>query len=680
MPSDTFEKVRDGKRFKVHLKERLFTTNAELAKFCNSLQKHKVLIAGGSVLAVHTTPQFESGDIDMYVDKYYAESFIKDLLKLDDISFYSWFTRSVYDKSFLRRNNILYSLSGVIKTVGKKMTRFDIMVTQTDPTKVVGNFDLSCCQIYFDGLDVYATHFNEINEKKCHLRTEYHEAWYAGNFFLKNRVRKYAQRGFTITMEMNNVKQKLTISDKNKKLIPNYDEYIAVKIINYILNDIVRLSWQWVNLKRSESGLKKIAQDKEIILEFLSLSFSLVDLDGVEIYEIETMYNKFKKQTFIDLYIQVFSDFFFDNNVTYIKTSDHNKAINKTFRTKYQICIEALFLYLLMQENIDLSKLNEMKTAYVEAEALYVEEKAAYDAEKIIYDAEKAAYDAEKKRLEEERNHEELKKLKPVKELEKLGPSPIPLLLEECNMDSVQTLLIQNTKKRISSSTKIFDFEQYDYKQFDKDADVTDIIVFQNNRFIFSFTRERFMSIVTDKNNWFFECTRVTPIGHRIEENRAMIYIKFPINKEGANGFFRINDIYALLSTTSSNCFEIIQPDSMCPVRTVSFPNMNLNNDHISTNYCQHGSNILLFRFKALASFRAPTDPPAAPPPTTEANPGQGGGGCKQPIYNKTYKFVYKKEVGGRLRNVYRCSRKLFVKRQGKFVSINDYNKKGLKK
>jgi hypothetical protein len=616
MPSDTFKQLKDGERYKSYLKEKLFKNNVEqLDRFCNSLQTHKVLIAGGSVLAVHTTPPFKSSDIDMYVHQSTGAAFIEDLLKIcDDIIFYSSFTRPVYDQSFLKRNNILYLLSGIIGAL-----KFDIMITKSDPIDVAGNFDLSCCQIFFNGHDVWATDFKE--DKTCHLRAEYHKAWYAGNYFLKKRVSKYVDRGFIITLEMNNEldPQPIRISDKNEKQISDYEEYIAIHIITYILNNILRLSWNWGDMKRSKSGLSSIAKHKTLLVEILSQLLKTPLLNSEIVYNVANTYSKYNilDQNYIDLYINVFTYFFFDVEITYIKTSDHNEAIKKTLRTKFQISIEAFFVYYLMQDNI-YNNIEEMKTAY----------------------------DAKKKRLEEANKLHELK----------------PLLLEECNTNSKQNLIIDATATPISSDTNIFTFDKDDnlslytiQSLYNND----DSIVFRNDQFIFYFSLKRFMSMITNRGNWFFECIGTSSV----LENRAMIYIKLPI-KEGEYGLFRIDDIYALLSTTSSNCFEIIQPGT--PVRTINFANTGPNPHIVSGKYCKRGSNMLLFRFQAL---------PSLTPPNTDDLRADGGKQPDKNIENKTYKFVYKKRVGCRLRNVYRCSRKLFVKCRGKMVSINDVKK-----
>lgn len=76
----------------------------------------------------------------------------------------------------------------------------DIMAVRNKrgPLAVVNNFDLTFCQVWFDGSDVYASHPDHIKAKKGELRYEYCLTLMGGNRFLKKRIAKYMDRGFTI--------------------------------------------------------------------------------------------------------------------------------------------------------------------------------------------------------------------------------------------------------------------------------------------------------------------------------------------------------------------------------------------------------------------------------------------------------------------------------------------------
>jgi hypothetical protein len=63
---------------------------------------------------------------------------------------------------------------------------------------VCSNFDLTFCQVWFDGTHVFATHPDHICEKKGVLQKEYIDIFVKGNEFLKRRISKYIDRGFTV--------------------------------------------------------------------------------------------------------------------------------------------------------------------------------------------------------------------------------------------------------------------------------------------------------------------------------------------------------------------------------------------------------------------------------------------------------------------------------------------------
>ena len=71
------------------------------------------------------------------------------------------------------------------------------------PQQVATNFDLTFCQIWYDGEAVYASHPDHIREKRGVLQGDYVQSFINGNKFLQQRIRKYRLRGFTISIEAN---------------------------------------------------------------------------------------------------------------------------------------------------------------------------------------------------------------------------------------------------------------------------------------------------------------------------------------------------------------------------------------------------------------------------------------------------------------------------------------------
>lgn len=175
------------------------------------LQENKAIIAGSSVLnpLVENSSIWKS-DIDIYVP-IPNDKTVHDLFRHNPALIESAIERyglqnvksSSYCSSFMKRNGI--------RTVVKYHTRqpgvdrwdqldIDIMAVRkrTNPLNVVQNFDLTFCQVWYDGVDVWATHPSHITEKKGLLQGEYVPIYLTGNQFLRKRMQKYVDRGFRV--------------------------------------------------------------------------------------------------------------------------------------------------------------------------------------------------------------------------------------------------------------------------------------------------------------------------------------------------------------------------------------------------------------------------------------------------------------------------------------------------
>ena len=169
------------------------------------LQQNGALIAGGSVLksVVPGEQWYTKADIDIYVpipnDKPFNQYF-----RGNRVSGTQAKKASGYCRSFLRRNGIRYVKSVTMPlprdTYGSRALFVDIMAVRkrTTPLQVVQNFDLTFCQVWYDGRDVYATHPDHIEQKSGELQGDYVPIYFSGNTFLHRRVRKYLGRGFKI--------------------------------------------------------------------------------------------------------------------------------------------------------------------------------------------------------------------------------------------------------------------------------------------------------------------------------------------------------------------------------------------------------------------------------------------------------------------------------------------------
>lgn len=117
---------------------------------------------------------------------------------------YNMIPSSLYCRSFMRRNAIKSVKTFQVEARPKNTpVLIDIMTVRNcrTPIHVVNNFDLTFCQVWFDGESVFATHPEHIEQRRGVLQKSYVPVAIQGNPFLKGRMTKYAKRGFTIHLE-----------------------------------------------------------------------------------------------------------------------------------------------------------------------------------------------------------------------------------------------------------------------------------------------------------------------------------------------------------------------------------------------------------------------------------------------------------------------------------------------
>jgi hypothetical protein len=184
-------------------------------EFFNSLLKEcKAIVAGGYLLhsIQHNNPNnpdnFDTTkypDIDIYVPCKNLSKFNKTMVKLLNVSAYNQHHATFYCMSFLRKNGIrtvqgLYTFNPINM---RPIHLADIMAVRNSrsPLDVVKNFDLTFCQIWYDGDNLMATHPDHVINKTGLLQKDYALLYIKGNRFLIRRIRKYRYKGYTINLE-----------------------------------------------------------------------------------------------------------------------------------------------------------------------------------------------------------------------------------------------------------------------------------------------------------------------------------------------------------------------------------------------------------------------------------------------------------------------------------------------
>ena len=200
-----------------------FYGEENVERFRNLLKETEGLVAGGFVLQSCIGGSTEYRDIDIYVPvknipKFIHEMFQKEnpIIMIDTTVAYG---ASLYCRSFLRKNGIrkVYSFirNSYRRGIDPPRRAMDVMSVRTkrNPLAVVNNFDLTFCQVWYDGESVFASHPDDIKTKSGKLQKDYCKTLLEGNRFLKRRVKKYIDMGFKIGFDDGCVNNESILND-----------------------------------------------------------------------------------------------------------------------------------------------------------------------------------------------------------------------------------------------------------------------------------------------------------------------------------------------------------------------------------------------------------------------------------------------------------------------------------
>lgn len=167
----------------------------------------EAVVAGGGVLAVYA--YYEISDLDIYVNVEFAEDLY--LALRNSMGYHiakMWGNVApAYDESFFRKNNILARF----RLYQDNLPSIDIMMIpdHIPVRQVVTNFDLSFCQVWYDGQTVETNHRRDILNKSGFLQKDYQESLFQKfNWFIISRILKYTKRGFKVQVTMTPVLKK----------------------------------------------------------------------------------------------------------------------------------------------------------------------------------------------------------------------------------------------------------------------------------------------------------------------------------------------------------------------------------------------------------------------------------------------------------------------------------------
>jgi hypothetical protein len=253
------------------LLQKCFHTEERLTAFQDLLRATGAVISGGSILrAIDThlhpdanangwTRTMQHFDLDIYVPLRHHRALLIGLYGAErqeneaaaqgrsglftDSEYLSHYHASYYCRSFMRQNGIRSVQTRMITLRGQPDDRpdrapfsIDVMSIRNRRSvqEVVSHFDLTFCQIWFDGAQVFATHPDHILRKAGSLQPDYHEAFLDKNRFILHRLEKYVARGYTIETPIAEERERVRVRCHKRP----YHEVIPHTVRRVILNMI----------------------------------------------------------------------------------------------------------------------------------------------------------------------------------------------------------------------------------------------------------------------------------------------------------------------------------------------------------------------------------------------------------------------------------------------------------
>lgn len=203
----------------------------------NVLKQSNAIIAGGSVLRFCSNEQnelWETGDIDIYVNNKNVipiRNFLASFSQRVEILGYG---NNIYNKNFFNVSKIYKVVRFYTKFdyIQENVKHIDLVYVHNSMklNKVVETFDLTCCQVWYDGTSIYAKYPEMIMERKSQINPLYIHQLLKGNKSTHNRIRKYINRGFEIIYP----REDIAIETFNQ-IYKNYNEVSYRKILSNVI-------------------------------------------------------------------------------------------------------------------------------------------------------------------------------------------------------------------------------------------------------------------------------------------------------------------------------------------------------------------------------------------------------------------------------------------------------------
>ena len=545
--------------------------------FNSALISAEALVAGGSVLAPYIDGYIH--DIDIYIHASKADGFyqiLKTKLGYGFIEDTKNYIAPAYDESFFRKNNILarfllVSLDQHSSIVDQFYPNIDIMIIPDDITlkSVVTNFDLTFCEIWYDGKTVQASDPAGILAKTGKLKKDYVEKLlvYLNHFTIK-RLEKYVKKGFTISYDL---EPGYTFKKKTKNVL-SPEEWVVYKLYNYIV-----------------FGTDRHAQ------HLVEDSFKIVCSYPLTRYTLAGLQDMLKK---------------LQTNLT--EDDINNNVYGSMDERSYFM---DLFVYEPNDQWNDYDYYNERYQKYIE-------DVLGISAEDIKDHVEYIAY-----KLQEDENAYEimLQKEEEEKKSKAIGYRTGHSVedIDEFDFDQASDI----DEKDIPNTTCVDNIAEDDAKDILAHLNEDDTFLFINkgssplgsNFDILCFEKSYIEYMLSDSTHWFYECQGdfLPPLEGQEPDTDHLDkpmsgsdpnpYIKIRIDDKGSNGFIPLIQLEKLLKSDNKiyYIYPYLDEDGVPKMITHSIgwkvaygPSQNIGRAMVSANHCQYGSSILVYTLK----------------------------------------------------------------------------------
>lgn len=604
----------------------------------NALIETRSCIAGGSLLSyINDEPL---NDIDVYVPTNQYIRFLKKMTenlepshKIDVLTTVDKNLVPKYDGSFFKKNKIRIKYTFTIKSVNRKTINVDVMLIDTDFIEVVTNFDLTFCEVFFDGKKLYTTsaeNLKDIRSKKGILKPDYHESYYDQNAFIHGRLLKYQNRGYDISIEGNRKTIIKPCKYKNrKKTIEHEEEYIVKLLIELLFF----YSIFYYNTVDMFGFFKNILDHHEIplVTDLKSRGTDAGDLRITEIVFFAEMKELTLKELLAkimfygsgSLYLYLFT--LLEHQMNIIRSNQLKRYNNWYYHTFLpNMMYKAISEHHaeserrgLMRELIRIFKGIEpgvgMTEVYAMFEAYKITPKHYKEAHRLTYEELYKMYPNQCKLINPTAMYDSEKH---KKQLECYTSSSEHTVLEIIQKYlyipfafMVQHDFYYNRRKLIAIKHDlslppdmigevVYDpnAPTYDLVEGEellvKDALGSNQFVFKHQDNYFHYDERSLSKSLSNKDSWMYECLIVD--GAR--DNNEELFVKL-----NGNGTFLIpcNYLFAMFQSTN-RLFEIVESDRTLE-KTVSFKNTKYGaamgiQDYVSANHCQDGSDFKVYK------------------------------------------------------------------------------------